>query len=97
MLGGAFAWFLMGALAVLVVAGARAWAEDLRLRMTWWKWTITAIWYALLNLTVAVPMTFVGEGETGAAVRLFLFLAVITIILGVGLARLLLAGRKAAA
>ncbi len=87
-------WFLLGVLAVIVLIGARLWAEDLGLRMSWWKWTLVAIWYGLLNFSVALPMTFVGEGESGAAARLFLLFAVITIILGVGLLRLLWVGRK---
>ncbi|MCP4896045.1 MAG: hypothetical protein GY906_03640 [bacterium] len=97
MLSGALIWFLLGMLAVVVIVGARLWAQDLGLRMSWWKWVLAAAWYGLLNLSVAVPMTFVGEGEGGAAARLFLLFAVITIILGVGLLRLLFAGRRSRA
>ena len=58
------------------------------------KWLLAILWYALLNISVAVPMTFVGENESGAAVRTFLPLRVITIITGVGLWRVLAAGRQ---
>jgi hypothetical protein len=93
-MGGAFTWFLLGGLAVVVVVGARLWAEDLGLGLPWWKWALAATWYGFLNLSIAVPMTLAGEGEVGAAGRLFLLFAVITVILGVGLWRLLWAGRK---
>jgi hypothetical protein len=89
-----FFWFVMGMLMVLVGVGAAAWVKDLGLKMTWWKWLLAILWYALLNLSVAVPMTFVGENEPGAAVRTFLPLVVITIITGVGLWRVLAAGRQ---
>ena len=57
-------WFSMGILTVLVATSARAWAHDLGLRMSWWKWLLAALWYGWALLTVAVPMTFVGERET---------------------------------
>ena len=39
-------------------------------------------------------MTFLGENEPGAALRTFVPLIVITIILGVGLWRVLASGRQ---
>jgi hypothetical protein len=90
-------WFLMGIIFVFVAASARAWAEDLRLRMNWWKWLLAAIWYGLLNLTFAAPFTLLGENETQAATFSIIFLLVISIILGVVLWRLLLIGGRAEA
>jgi hypothetical protein len=87
-------WLIMGMLSVLVGVGAVTWAKDLGLKMNWWKWLLTFLWYVLVNLSVAVPMTFVGENEPGAAVRTFLPLLVIIIITGVGLWRVLAAGRQ---
>jgi len=97
MFSGGFFWFGMGAVFVVVVLGARAWAEDLGLSMSWWKWLLALAWYALLNFTLALGFTFIGEGETGAGWRFLAFLGVITAILGVGLARLVWSGRKRAA
>lgn len=91
--GGVF-WFIMGMLFILVAVGAKAWAESLRLNMTWWKWVCALVWYALLNFTVAGPMTFIGENEAGAGGKLFLFSLVGTIILGVALWRILVSGRE---
>lgn len=93
MFSGGIFWFVMGMLFVLVAAGAKVWAESLELNMTWWKWLCAIVWYALLNFTVAGPMTFIGENEAGAGGKLFLFSLVATIILGVALWRILLSGR----
>jgi hypothetical protein len=94
MLGSELMWFVLGMLFVLVAVGAVAWARDLGLKMVWWKWVLALGWYGLMNFTVAVPMTMWGENEPGAALRLFLLLAVVTVILGVGLWRVLWSGRK---
>lgn len=93
MFSGAVFWFLMGMLFILVAKGARVWAEDLKLRMTWWKWALCVCWYGLLVFTVSMSLTFVGENEAGAGLRALLFMGVITTILAAGLVRVLLAGR----
>jgi hypothetical protein len=85
--------FIVGALSGVVIPAAVAWAKDLGLKMTWWKWLLAALWYLLLNLFVFLDFTFIGEGEKGAGLKLLLFQAVIMIILGVGLIRLLRSGR----
>jgi heme/copper-type cytochrome/quinol oxidase subunit 2 len=89
-------WFVLGLLFVLIAAGAKMWAEDLKLKMTWWKWALVALWYGMLNFTLAVPFTFIGENESGAAVYLLLFLGVVTLILGVGLFSFLWSQREKA-
>ncbi len=86
--------FVVGAVTGLVVAGAIAWAKDLRLKMTWWKWFLTALWYVLLNFFVFLDFTMIGEGESGAGLKLLFFQAVLMIILCAGLVRLLWAGRE---
>jgi hypothetical protein len=87
-------WFGMGILFVLVVAGAKVWFDDLGLKMNWWKWLLTILWFGLLNFSVAVPFTFAGENEPGAALRVLPFLIVPTLILGVGLWRVLIIDRE---
>lgn len=86
--GGLF-WMIMGALSVLVGIGATLWAKDLGLKMTWLRWVLVVVWYLLLMLTVASPFTLIGENEAVAGMRIIPFLVVPTIILGVGLWRLL--------
>ena len=86
--------FVVGAVTGLVVAGAIAWAKDLDLRMTWWKWLLAALWYILLNFFVFLDFTMIGEGESGAGLKLLFFQGILMIILFVGLVRLLWAGRE---
>lgn len=87
--GGLF-WMIMGALFVLVGVGSVIWAKDLGLNMTKLKWTLTILWYMLLLLTVAAPMTALAENESTAAFRMLLVLLVITVVTGVGLVRYLM-------
>ncbi|MCK4762105.1 MAG: hypothetical protein KAW12_07890 [Candidatus Aminicenantes bacterium] len=93
--GTVFFAFVVGALSGLVAAGAVIWAKDLRLKMTWWKWLPALLWYLLLNFSVLLAFTMIGEGETGAGLKMLVFFGVILVILGAGLVRLLLAGRAA--
>jgi hypothetical protein len=86
--GGIF-WMIMGALFVLLGVGASIWAKDLGLIMTKTKWTLSIVWYLLLLLTVAAPMTALAENESVAAFRMMLVLIVITVITGVALLRYL--------
>lgn len=91
--GGLF-WMIMGTLSVLVGVSATLWAKDLGLKMNWLRWVLVVLWYLLLMLTVASPFTLVGENESVAGMRIIPFLLVPTIILGVGLWRLLQAEPK---
>jgi len=86
--------FLIGLLTVPVIIGAIAWAKDLSLKMTWWKWLLTAIWYFLLLFFILAGFTFIGEGEPSAGLKALLFELIIMVILGAGLVRILLTGRK---
>jgi len=87
-------FFIVGALTGLVVAGAIVWARDLRLKMKWWKWMLAALWYVLLNFFVLLDFTMIGEGEAAAGWKMLFFQLLFMIILGVGLGRVLLAGRE---
>ncbi len=86
--------FIIGALSGLVVMGAIVWANSLGLMMTWWKWLLAVLWYILLNFFIFLDFTMMGEGEAAAGLKMLLFQVILMIILGVGLARLLWAGRK---
>ena len=80
-----FFWIVMGLIYAMIIAGAPVWAEDLGLQMNWWKWLLTAIWYALLSYTFAGSFTLLGEKEPGAWYKFMGFHLIITIILGIGL------------
>ncbi len=86
--------FIVGLLTGAVVVGAASWAKALGLRMRWWKWLLFALWYFLLLFLLFVAFTFMGEGEVAAGWKTIGISLVILVILGAGLARILLAGRK---
>lgn len=90
-------WFIMGILTVSVFVGAKIMFEDKGFAMNWWKWVLTGLWWLLLFATLAGPMTLLAEREPKGSLGTVGILGVITIILGVGLWRLLASGRKAAA
>jgi hypothetical protein len=87
-------YFILGILFLATTIGANAWFGDMGLEMNWWKWTLTIIWWFLLWGTLAAPMTLLAEREPKGALGVFGIAGVITIILGVGLWRLLMAGHK---
>ena len=86
--------FIVGVLTVPVIWTAIACSKDMNLQMNWWKWLLATLWYTLLIFFVFMDFTLMGEGEVGAGWKLLAFEGVIMIILGVGLARLLIKGRK---
>jgi hypothetical protein len=89
MFQGEIFWMIMGALSVLVGIGAVLWAQDLGLKMNWFKWVLVVLWYLLLWLTVASPLTLIGENEAAAGLKIIPFLVVPTGVLGVALWRYL--------
>jgi hypothetical protein len=76
-------WVVMGLIYALMVAGAPLWMEDLGFQMTWWKWVLAALWYALLSFSFAGGFTLLGEKEPAAWYKFIGFHLIITIILGV--------------
>jgi hypothetical protein len=86
--------FIVGLLTGAVVVGAASWAKSLGLRMRWWKWLLFALWYFLLLFLLFAAFTFMGEGEVAAGWKTIGISLVILVILGAGLVRILLAGRK---
>ena len=86
--------FITGLISGAVIIGAISWAKDLGLNMKWWKWLLSAIWYILLLFLVFAAFTFMGEGEPVAGWKLLGITALIMVILGTALVRVLAAGRK---
>ena len=86
--------FLVGLLSGAVIVGAITWTSSLGLKMTWWKWVLSALWYLLLLFVVFASFTFMGEGESGAGWKILGISAVVLIVLGAGLARILMGTRE---
>ena len=87
-------WIAMGLIYGLIIVSARIWAQDLGLKMTWWKWTLATVWYLFLSIGVAAGTTFWGEGEIRAGWYVLGITVTVAIILGAGLARLIWMGRS---
>ena len=88
-LWGPLFWIIMGALYLLFFTGFRYFAEDKGIRMTWWKWLLMAVWFALTSLTIAGGFTLIGENEARAGLMFTALFGTLCIILGVGLWRLI--------
>jgi hypothetical protein len=78
-------WIVMGLIYALAIAGARVWAGDLGLDMTWWKWVLAILWYVLLNIAVASGFTLIGEKEPRAGWVMLAAALIVMIVLGAGL------------
>jgi hypothetical protein len=87
-----FFWFGEGILFVVVILAVRAWAEGRGLSVPVWKWVLFFLWLFLAGFTIAFVGTSFGEGEPVAAARGGLLFGLMTMIAGVGLWRVLLAG-----
>lgn len=87
-------WIAMGLLYALVFAGARAWAQDLKLSMPWWKWLLAIGWFFALNISVAGGFTLFGENERQAGLYFLMVFGTFSLLSGVGLWRVLVAGRE---
>ena len=85
--------FITGLFSGAVIVGTIAWAKDLGLRMNWWKWLLSTLWYTLLLMLVFAAFTFIGEGEPVAGWKTLGIAVVLMVILGAALARLIVAGR----
>jgi hypothetical protein len=90
-------WFVEGILFVVILLALRAWARDRGLPMSPWKWGLFLLWLAFAGFTLAFVGTSFGEGEPTAGARGGLFFGLLTVISGVGVWRVLLAGRSAGA
>ena len=87
-----FFWLLFGVILVVIGAGAKAFAEDLGWHLTWWKGVLAVIWYGLFIINFYVYGTLEGEYEASAGLKMMLVGLLVTLILGVGLWRLMMLG-----
>ena len=91
-----FFWFLMGILFVLIAAGFKSFVDGKGWVMSWWKWLLGIIWYGILMVTFYSAGILLGEQET-AWWRILILGLFVTLILGVGLWRLLMIKPKQSA
>ena len=82
-------WMLMGALSVAIGAALWSFADRRGWVMTWWKWVLAVLWYALVCLSFYASGTLVGEFEAAAGLRVLLLGLFFSLVLGVGLVRVL--------
>ncbi len=83
-------WFIEGIFACLVVIGIKIGMDDRGISMPYWKWLLFGLWILFFGFTIAFIGTNLGEKEFTAAVKGGILFGLISIILGVGLWRLLL-------
>jgi hypothetical protein len=86
--------FITGLLSGGVIVGAITWSKALGLKLNWWKWLMACVWYLLLLVLVFAAFTLIGEGESLAGWKTLGIATVIMVILGAGLSRVLLFGRR---
>jgi len=82
-------WFLMGILFILVAAGFRAFAKDRGWIISWWKAVLGILWYAIFTLSFYAWGTLIGENEGSAGFMILILGLFISLVLGVGLWRLM--------
>ena len=82
-------WFFMGMITILIGAGFRAFAIDRGWTLTWWKWILSILWYAIFSLSILAYGTLTGEREESAGLKILLLGFFVCIVYGAGLLRLL--------
>ncbi len=82
-------WIIMGILYTIIAISSTYWAKDIGLKMPWWKWLLSALWFIILNVTIAAGTTLIGENESRAGLYFMGVFGTLTIILGVGLWQLI--------
>ena len=82
-------WMLMGMIATLVGGALWSFADRRAWVLTWWKWLLAVLWYAVFCLSFFASGTLVGENEPGASVRVLALGSFVSLVLGVGLVRVL--------
>ncbi len=82
-------WMVMGGLMILLFIGAGYWLKDAGISMSWWKWMLSALWYAGVYVIIAGGFTLIGEHEVRAGLFFLGVFGTVMIILGAGLWRIL--------
>jgi hypothetical protein len=81
-------WFFMGMITILIGFGFRAFAHDRGWHLSWWKWSLSILWYAVFSLSILSYGTLTGEREDSAGLKMLILGLFICTVYGVGLWRL---------
>ena len=82
--------FIVGVGTIIGLYCLNFWVKDRRGRqINWWQWILVAIWVLTLFFTTMFIFTSLGENEARAALTGGGFLLAISVILGIGLYRVL--------
>jgi len=90
-------WMLLGMIAVLTGGALWSFADRRGWVLTWWKWLLVVLWYAVFCLSFFASGTLVGENEPKAGQRVLVLGLFVSLVLGVGLVRVLAHRGKAPA
>ncbi|MDF1559605.1 MAG: hypothetical protein P1P83_05295 [Bacteroidales bacterium] len=82
-------WIIMGVIYTVTVTGFYYWTKDKGIRLNWWKWLLSVLWFTGTNVVIAGAFTLFGENETRAGLYFIGLFGVLFLILGVGLWRIL--------
>lgn len=88
---GGFFWFLMGVIFVIVAAAFRALAKDRGWVITWWKAALGVFVYFIFTMSFYAWGTLIGENEGVAGFKLLILGLLISLLLGLGLWKLMIA------
>jgi hypothetical protein len=94
--GSGFFWILMGVILVLIGFAFKEFADERGWIITWWKALLGLLWYGMFCMSFYTYGTLVGENEASAGLRLGALLLFISIVLGIGLWRLMAYAPKTA-
>ena len=78
-----FFWFIEGIFVCLSVIGFSVWAKERGVKMSFFKWTVLALWFVLFGFSLAFTGTCIGENEITAAIRGGILFGVLSIVSGV--------------
>lgn len=83
-------WIVMGLLYAVLIYAFAGWTKDKNIKMTWWKWALSAGFYLIASLSLASSFTMLGEKEATTFRMMLLISGMVSVILGVLLYRFVL-------
>ena len=87
-------WMVIGALQILIIAGAYAWLQSYDKKVKWWQMLLMYICFAGFCVAIAGGFTLMGEYESRAGWYFIGFFGIPPIIVEAILVRLFLMKKK---